>query len=254
MGILIVTSALVVVGASLWWVFRRPSRLYTTKDLPPAAEGIEIAPQLTEQERASVKAAFLSGDDFRWMTAGKDYRTELDPGQHERLTAYMMDCMMSFCQHYGVLVVCRSKGEFMGLVGLIPPYKSNLLFMLHFIRCVLPYGKPVPKQFGKAVSARFDAFTRTIEKESGEILNGIPHWYAGVVAVAPGQQGQGVGRKLVQAAIALAGDTPLALETHDENVGFYEKLGFVVKKRFELVPEGIEDATSFPYNCLVHGL
>lgn len=179
MAILIVSSVFVVVGASLWWLFRRPSQVCATADLPPTvSKDLEIVSQLTEEERTHVKNAFLSGDDFRWMVAGKDYKTNLDREQHERLTSHMMHCMISFCQRHGVLVVCRSgNGDFEGLVGLIPPCKSRALFALHFLLCVIPQGRPVA-QMGKDVSARFDAHARMIEKESGDVLKGIPHWHA----------------------------------------------------------------------------
>jgi GNAT superfamily N-acetyltransferase len=56
-------------------------------------------------------------------------------------------------------------------------------------------------------------------------------WYLSIVGVAPGAQGKGVGRRLIEATLVEADQVgaPTFLETFSlRNVGFYERLGFSV--------------------------
>ena len=58
-----------------------------------------------------------------------------------------------------------------------------------------------------------------------------PHYYLGVIGVAPELHGRGVGTQLLSSFCALSGSDPLSsgvyLETAEEsNVGFYERAGF----------------------------
>lgn len=255
MTTLVVSSVLALTGASLWYVFRRTAPKWTTEDLPPnSPDNVEVVSKLTEEERTVVKTAFLSGNDFRWMVGGKTYETDLDEKEHVKATFYMLECVLTFAERYGHILVNRDEtGKFLGALALIPPYASPSLFMLHFYRSVIPLGMPLPMQMGKDVSARFDAFTHTAV-EHKQLMKGISHWYVQVLGVSPDAQGKGVGRRLMKAAIAIAGETPLYLECHDGNVAFYKKLGYAQAKRFWLVPKGIDDTTSFPYNSMVYGM
>lgn len=256
MSIFFFSSALILtVGGALWWLFRRPFPFLTTEDLPPT-ENVKVVRKLSDDERNVVKTAFLSSPDFQWMLCGANYKTtNLDKEQLWELTSYMMECALRFCEQYGHIIVCQDDdGTFLGCVALLPPYKNQTLYTLHFLSSILPLGKPVPKKMGIDVSARFDAFTMQCDKEQKEYMKGIPHWSVGAAAVSPQAQGKGVGRKLLQTVIAIAGNTPIYLECDDGTVAFYEKMGFSVKKQFDLVPKGIEDTTSFIENVMVYGL
>ena len=60
---------------------------------------------------------------------------------------------------------------------------------------------------------------------------GEPHWYLAIVAVAPAEQGKGLGAKVLAPMLERcdAEGLPAALDTSAPgNVGFYERLGFVV--------------------------
>jgi ribosomal protein S18 acetylase RimI-like enzyme len=114
-------------------------------------------------------------------------------------------------------------------------------------------GIPVPVKMGKDVAARFDSFMETATQHK-ELMKGTPHWYVQVLGVSNDAQGKGVGRKLMNAAIAIAGETPLYLECHDGNVSFYKKMGYQQKRRFELAPKGIEDVSTFYYNGMTYGM
>ena len=256
MTTLMVSSVLALTGGSLWYIFRRTAPEWTTEDLPSdAPDNVQVVSKLTEEERIAVKTSFLSGNDFRWMVGGKTYETDLDEKDHVKATFYMLECVLTFAERYGHILVSRDEmGKFLGALALIPPYEYPSLSMLHLYRSVIPLGMPVPMQMGKGVSARFDAFTHSTAVKHKQLMKGIPHWYVQVLGVSPDAQGKGVGRQLMNAAIAIAGQTPLYLECHDGNVVFYKKCGFTQAKRFWLVPKGIEDMTSFPYNSMVYGM
>ena len=63
-----------------------------------------------------------------------------------------------------------------------------------------------------------------------------PHWYVGVLGVAPAAQGRGVGRALLDDVFArsAADDRPVYLETtNPDNVALYEHFGFEIRERLE---------------------
>ena len=62
----------------------------------------------------------------------------------------------------------------------------------------------------------------------------VPHWYVPVIGVSDKAQGKGVGTKLMNAAIAMAGGMPMYLDCHNDNVPYHEKFGFVVKNKLRL--------------------
>ncbi len=86
--------------------------------------------------------------------------------------------------------------------------------------------------------ARFDAQSRRKFLDTLTYMDEIhkrevpePHWYLWALGVEPGCQGQGIGSRLLQPALAQADQdgVPCYLETETEsNVGFYEKRGFRV--------------------------
>lgn len=68
-----------------------------------------------------------------------------------------------------------------------------------------------------------------------------PHWYLMVVGVDPALQGHGAGSALVHEGLALADQDgrPCYLETsHERNLAFYQRLGFVVLETATLGPGG----------------
>lgn len=260
-------AAVAVSAGSLWlWrrLFRRPCRPLAHSDLPPpvAADGIEVASDnalRSAEERLAVKEAFLAGDDFRYLAAGKDYKTIDDcvnrQQQHRAVAFGMVEYFVAFCEQYGHVLVCRDRednGTFLGAIGLIPPYRSRTLFTLHFYRTILPYGWPAPLNMGEEIAARFSAFS-VMSQLHEDCTKTVPqHWYVQFIAVSPKAQGKGVGTKLMKAAMALAGNNlPMYLECHNDNVPYYERFGFKVEKMIEIVPKGINDTTTFQMNGMV---
>lgn len=68
-----------------------------------------------------------------------------------------------------------------------------------------------------------------------------PHWYLGVLAVAPQQQGRGYARHVVAPILESADrtQTPVTLETATPiNLAIYARFGFEVRAEFDLPPDG----------------
>lgn len=219
---------------------------------------LSFVTKLTEKEREALTTAFLAGEDFRWVAVVDDDDKSLTADdaatqRHWEVTQYMTDCVVRFAELFGYVIVARdNEGTYMGSVCIVPPYKSRRLFSLHFMRSVLPLGKPVPYKFGKEAGARFDAFN-TCMKEHHHIMKDCePHWYVANLGVAKEAQGKGVGRILNQAAIAIAAGEPLYLDCLDSNVAFYEKMGYEHKKQYMMTPK-TQNPISLPFNGMVHG-
>ena len=258
-SLLAVASAVAVtIGTGLWWLFRRPCKFLTIQDLPPTTvsndNNIEVVRHLDDEERTALMRAFLPGEDMRYMVAGKARDSEVDQTKLESITSSLVGYFIAFCERYGHLLVCRDEhGTFLGAIGLIPPYASERLFTLHFYRTIIPLGLPSATRTDKDLAARFQAFA-AMESMHKDLMKGIPHWYVQVVGVSERAQGKGVGKKLIQTAIDLAGGMPMYLDCNNGNVRFYEKVGFAVGKKIEISPKGIEDTSTLEMNGMTRGV
>jgi GNAT superfamily N-acetyltransferase len=254
--LLVSSAAIATVGAGLWLLLRRPCKYLTREDLPPTVPNdIHPVKVLSDEERLVFKKAFLAGDDFRWILAGKDYKANVDEELHRECTFSTLEYFcLAFCERYGHLLVCRDNdGSFLGAVGLIPPYQHQAVNDLHYYRSFVSLGKPPVMSMGAGPAARSKAFEK-VGTEHKKLMKDIPHWFVLVVGVADVVQGKGVGTKLMEAAIALAGGVPMCLDCHNGNVPFYEKVGFSVGKRFDIAPVGVEDTPKFEMNCMVRNM
>ena len=64
-------------------------------------------------------------------------------------------------------------------------------------------------------------------------------WYLEIIAVHPDLQGQGLVGKIMRQTLEQIGNEPVFLEcTREDNLGFYERLGFRIVKRVVLEDEG----------------
>jgi GNAT superfamily N-acetyltransferase len=92
---------------------------------------------------------------------------------------------------------------------------------------------------GRAPAAfgRFAAMGRNAERA----FPSTPHWYLEVLGVRPEAQGQGLGTRLLEPVLSRADRDGVScyLETADPaNVAFYERLGFRLEGRVQLLPGG----------------
>ncbi len=240
----------------LWYILRRPCRYLSKNDLPPCAvsDGLEVVQELNKEERNVIQTAFLSGNDFRWIVGGKDHKVALNEDYHRGVTFSLIEYMIAFSERYGHILVCRDEdGTLLGMIGLIPPYRSYARFTVHFYRTVLSYGKPPALDMGDEIAARFKAFEVMSELHK-DSTKGIPHWYIQVIGVSDKAQGKGIGTKLMNAAIAMAGGLPMYLDCHNENVSYYEQFGFRVEKKVTIVPKGIQDTSTLEMNGMVRDI
>lgn len=261
--------AVVLCALGLFVLFRRRVPRLTDSDLLSILEGIlqrpgtslHVVTKLSTEERKDVKDAFLSGLDFRWMTVGGDGRgKELTESpakeQHKAITYYLVECMIGFSELYGHVIVCRddSTNRFLGSICLVPPYNSFSLYNMHFLRSVIPLGRPIPHKINPGTRARFDAFGESVGKEKAILMANGPHWYVATIGVAVQGQGKGVGRLLMETAKTISGTLPFYLECNDGNVPFYEKMGMRRARQITLSPKvsgSTVDATDFPFNVML---
>mmetsp|Transcript_39150 Transcript_39150/g.75028 ORF Transcript_39150/g.75028 Transcript_39150/m.75028 type:complete len:272 (-) Transcript_39150:235-1050(-) len=266
MYIMVVGGAVVASAVVFLWIFRRRAPRLTDLQLhkyPGVPDDVHVVSKVPNDARDAIKSAFLAGSDFRWMTIGGDGNLpELDEegsqlgAMHKRLTRYMIECVMCVAERYGHVLTCvDEEGSTIGALCIIPPYPSQWLFNLHFMRTVIPLGVPEPRSMGNEVNARFEAFLAGTESGHKSVMGESPHWYVVNLGVAPRSQGKKVGMKLIKTAIALAGDLPIYLECHDGNVAFYQKAGFEVARHLTLTPKarGSPGDTTFPYNVMTKG-
>jgi GNAT superfamily N-acetyltransferase len=80
-------------------------------------------------------------------------------------------------------------------------------------------------------------YYRIVQVMSGKAASLVDHpaWYLSILAVDPSAQGQGLGRKLLEPAIAEADrlSATCYLETFTpRNISFYERLGFATQAQF----------------------
>jgi len=94
--------------------------------------------------------------------------------------------------------------------------------------------------------ARFLSFGQS-EQHHHEIMQDClkDHWHILNLGVAPS-----VGRCLLEQAIHLAGQKPLFLECHNENVSYYEKFGFQRKKNYDFQTPRDESKSTFSFNAM----
>lgn len=103
-----------------------------------------------------------------------------------------------------------------------------------------PGGPPLPEEslrhFTPEVVERFTALSQAMDAAHPE----TPHWYLGVVATRPAEQGRGLGARLIGRVLDLCDSDglPAYLESSNaRNLSLYFRLGFL--ERGELaVPDG----------------
>jgi ribosomal protein S18 acetylase RimI-like enzyme len=107
-----------------------------------------------------------------------------------------------------------------------PPRLRELAFLGRLLpRLLLGQPRPARASAGLKALARVDA-----------VHPDVPHWYLFQLAVHPDHQARGLGRAIVEHALAYADaeGLPAYLETSNPaNLDFYERFGFAVQTRIE---------------------
>jgi len=151
-----------------------------------------------------------------------------DRERRVRCNAHGMRALLPVAMRHGYVAGARIRDELVGCLIATPPLRHPLPppSLAARIRCRLGQGP--------YVSGRWAAVFTTLDTTHPR----IPHWYVGSVGVSPSAQHTGVGTALLSHLLARidAERLPTYLETdRQENVGFYERRGFRVEERIELM-------------------
>lgn len=143
---------------------------------------------------------------------------------------------LAYCIRYGNTYATSARLE--GIVTWTPGEVADMTTWRMLRSGAMRAGLRMGAQLSSQVSALF----RPIEQDRREHMKGAPFLYVPVLGVASAYQGQGIGTRLLRAAIAdsEASKKPLYLETETEyNVGWYESFGFRVLKKIFLPGIGL---------------
>ena len=138
------------------------------------------------------------------------------------------------CLKYG-RVYCSSP-SLEGIAAWLPSKYVNLNFF-QFIWCgAFLSAMKLGSKIGKHISEVSKIIT-----EDRKLNMKIPYIYLYVIGVSPENQGKGIGSHLINTMLdKLAPELPIYLETETEqNVKFYEKLGFKVLKKVTIPSLGL---------------
>jgi len=154
------------------------------------------------------------------------------PGYDERLARFFSLLMRARLALGMPVIVARDdagvRGTAMGYATAHPPWPNDLAEEWNRFEHAIP-----------GLTERMEIY----DEISARGKPPAPHYYLGVIGVAPELHGRGVGTQLLSSFCALSGSDPLSsgvyLETAEEsNVGFYERAGFS-----ETARESLGDAT-----------
>jgi GNAT superfamily N-acetyltransferase len=148
----------------------------------------------------------------------------------EEKNRILTEVMVRFCLTYGSVVSTSKKLE--GVLAIAPYGKDmNILSIIRsgafFLSMKIGYE-----------SKKFKVLSDAVE-EAKKSLHLDPYIHLLIMGVSQKYQGKGLGGKLVRALIekSESENKPIYLETQkEENIYFYEKYGFVVKKKI-ILPE-----------------
>lgn len=178
----------------------------TKRDLPAAA--------------ALFGAAFEATPQWRWMI-------EDDDARHAVLPALLRSTLAQGLAR-GRLVVADDDGVLAGVACWMAPGKWRVPTWrgATSVRDVIPH-------------VRSGALLGFIER--GRIVDGAakaahpaePHWYLGGVAVAPSEQGRGLGTRLIREGLGHTGQLPVYLECEEGLTRYYETFGFRTRHRID---------------------
>jgi ribosomal protein S18 acetylase RimI-like enzyme len=156
-----------------------------------------------------------------------------DPAQRRRVLRRLMTGAARDASAFGAVTVAVQGERMLGAAVWLPPdfpwtawrkLKASTTFL------------PLLWQTRGATSDFFALGANAEEAAPAE-----PHWNLQVLGIRREAQGQGLGSQLLQPVLSLADRdvVPCHLETADPaNLGFYERLGFELDRRHQLIPNG----------------
>jgi len=142
----------------------------------------------------------------------------------------LTEVMVRFCLKYGKVLATSDNLE--GVMAIAPHDKE-----MNTLRVILSGSFFLSMKISKEAK-KMEILSKAVE-EAKKSLNLDPHIHLLIMGVSQEFQGKGFGKKLLRALIekAQTEKKSLYLETQkEENVTFYEKYGFSVKKKM-MLPE-----------------
>jgi ribosomal protein S18 acetylase RimI-like enzyme len=149
---------------------------------------------------------------------------------NEEKNRILTEVMVRFCLTYGTVV---STSENLEGVMAIAPYGKDM----NMVSIIRSGAFLLSMKIGNE-SKKFKVLSDAVEKAK-KTLNFDPYIHLLIMGVSQEYQGKGLGGTLVRALIekSESDNKPIYLETQkEENVNFYEKYGFEVKKKI-MLPE-----------------
>jgi hypothetical protein len=133
------------------------------------------------------------------------------------------------CLKYGKAFSVSSNLE--GIAGWLPSHNVNMNFFQFIWSGAFKSALKLGNKIGKRIQEVFKMITE--DRKSNMT---VPYIYLYVIGVLPEHQGKGIGSSLIKDMLkVLPSEIPLYLETETEqNVKFYEKLGFRVMKEIRV--------------------
>jgi GNAT superfamily N-acetyltransferase len=155
------------------------------------------------------------------------------------LSDYFARSLRTYLPHRCTYVALEGGGA-SGTVTLRPPGGIEISTLTMIRRGLLPFA--VTR--GMDAVRRLFALKEVYDRIEARLSGGRPHWYVHMMAIDPRQQGRGLGSALLADVLARTADVhgadPVLLTTHKErNVVFYQRAGFEVIDRQDVVLDGV---------------
>ena len=186
--------------------------------MQPEIEVVEVGPAEARMAADAAARGFQENEVWIWMLPNDRTRARVERRQYRSLVKHVFVPRQS----------AWTTSEGTGAALWMPPGTSKLSFR-ETLAEALPFLPEGLLRLGRV--ARFEsAIKEHWPKE--------PHWYLAVLSVSPESQGLGHGTALMQPGLAKADAQGVGayLETQRENnVGFYERLGFELVEKIMIV-------------------
>ncbi len=189
---------------------------------------VPLTPARLLEASAALASAFYEDPSFRFLLPREETRGRWLP--------LLMGAGLRQVLPEGHVYTTTSE-DVPGVIGLVPPGRYPLPFWRNFRFFVSVAWRPPPFGLPLRFHVRGLQALRVVER----LHPRKPHWYVSVLGVHPRQQGKGLGRVLLEPALARADreGLPVYLETSKEsNLSFYRHFGFEIEDEVELPGSG----------------
>jgi ribosomal protein S18 acetylase RimI-like enzyme len=198
----------------------------------PAFRSVALAEVHVERTANMLAGAFEIDAAYRYLFPDARTRTA-------GLRDFFARNLRTHLPHACTCVVLDASGEAVATVTLRPPRGVHISLWTMLRRGLFPFAVA----HGHEAVQRLLWLKRTYDALEAEAASDAPHAYVHMMAVAPEQQGRGLGSRLLTHVLGErgsgAGELQTVLTTHRErNVIFYRRHGFELLSQQTLEPPG----------------